>query len=251
MKSRETRAAMWPERSRDEVGAALLAVIVAISVLLGLGISLVLVTLTETGIAANYRDGMETLYAADAAIERALVDLAMAPDWDAVLSGATRSAFVDGSPGGTRTLGGTTLDLSALTNRIRCGVPTACSVPAMDAVTAQRPWGSNNPRWELFGYGPLARIQPTAGIDSRAYVIVWVADDPGENDGDPLRDGQPPFVVDSRNPDNPGRHVVMLLAHAYGAAGLRRVVEATVGRTEDSILPPLAKVRILAWREIR
>ena len=57
-------------------------------------------TTSESMIARNFRAAGEGRYAADAAIERALVDLAAAPDWNAVLAGGRPSTFVDGPPSG-------------------------------------------------------------------------------------------------------------------------------------------------------
>lgn len=229
---------------------ALIVTVLATGLLLGLGAALVLTTTVETGISANYREGLETLYAADAGIERVLLDLAAAPDWDAVLSGAARSTFVDGPAGGTRQIaGGATIDLTVETNQLRCGATAACSTAAMDAIAAERPWGRNNPRWQLYGSGQLVDASP-GRIDSVTYIAVWVADDPSENDADPLRDGQPPFAVDPRNPGNPGRGLLALRGHAYGPAGARRAVQATVARVGPAGPAP-SSLRILAWREVR
>jgi len=76
----------------DDRGVALIAVLSACSLLLALGLSLALTTTVEVGIAANQRDGVQMLHAADAALERAIADLAPA-DWNAVLAGGVRSAF--------------------------------------------------------------------------------------------------------------------------------------------------------------
>ena len=75
----------------------------------------------------------------------------------------------------------------------------------MDQSTADRPWGRNNPRWTVYASGRLARLLGEAAPVTRAYVVVWVADDPSENDAQPLRDGQPPLVVNAANPVNPGQ----------------------------------------------
>ncbi len=231
---------------------ALVVTIAAMGLLLALGTMLVLNSMTEMGVAANYRDGIEALYAADAGIERVLPDVAAQSDWNSMLSGITRSTFTDGPPAGVRYLaGGAALDLTEATNDIRCGAVSTCTDGAMDSVTAERPWGKNNPRWQLIGYGPVAAILPPGELDSHMYVLVWIADDPSENDGDPVMDGLPPPVVDSRNSDNPGRGVVVLRAQARGPGGARRIVEATVARTGDGNVPGLAKLCILAWREVR
>ncbi|MBI1872557.1 MAG: hypothetical protein HYS05_01550, partial [Acidobacteria bacterium] len=63
----------------------------AMLLLSALGLTLVMATSTETMIAANYRGGTEGLYAADAAVERAMQDLLTIQDWNRVLTGATAS----------------------------------------------------------------------------------------------------------------------------------------------------------------
>ena len=59
-----------------------------------LGGALVVLTATETRIAASYRDGLEVFYAAEAGIASALVDLRTA-DWGAVLAGASTSSVAE------------------------------------------------------------------------------------------------------------------------------------------------------------
>ena len=72
-----------------------------------------MITMTETMISANFRDGGEAVYAADAGVERVMQDLLTVPDWNRILSGALQSSFIDGAPSGTRTLSdGSTLDLT-------------------------------------------------------------------------------------------------------------------------------------------
>ena len=225
------RRALWTFQPSDERGIALIAVMSASSLLLALGLSLALTTTVEVGIAANQRDGVQTLHAADAALERAIADLAAA-DWDAVLAGLVTSAVADG--GGEVTLpDGRQLDVGEETDGL---------------LSTARPWGRNNPRWTLFLSGPLAALLPGAELaDGRAYVVVWVADDPAENDAQPLRDGGPPAVADDHNRSNPGRGALWLHARAYGPSGARRVVEAIVERDPRW---PASQVRVRVWREI-
>lgn len=230
--------------ARSERGIALIAVMSAASLLLALGLSLALTTTIEVGIAANQRDAVQTLHAADAGLERAMADLALA-DWDAVLAGAVTSPFHDGA--GVVTLpDGSRLDVQQETDRLRCGA-AACGDADMDRVTAARPWGRNNPRWTVFASGPLAELVPDAAIAARSYLVIWVADDPAENDAQPLRDGGPPALVDAANPANPGRGALWLHARAYGPSGARRAIEAVVERDPRW---PSAQLRVRVWREI-
>lgn len=230
---------------QNERGIALVAVMAASSLVLALGLSLALTTTVEVGIAANQRDGVQMLHAVDAALERAIADLAGA-DWDAVLTGATTSAFHDGAAAVTLP-DGRPLGVGQETNRLRCGTPAACGEAAMDRVTALRPWGRNNPRWTVFACGPLADLLPDASLAVRAYLVVWVADDPSENDAQPLHDGGPPALVDAANRVNPGGGALWLHAQAYGASGARRTVEVIVERDPRW---PASQLRVRVWREV-
>jgi len=229
----------------DERGIALIAVMSASSLLLALALSLALTTTVEVGIASNQRDGVQMLHAADAALERAIANLASTPDWDAQLAALASGGAVT-LPDGQR------LDVGQESNRLRCGLPLACSDGDMDRTTALRPWGRNNPRWTVYVSGFLASLLPAAISEaelatSRAYVVVWLADDPAENDAQPLRDGGPPAVVDAFNRSNPGRGAVWLHACAYGPSGSRRAVEAIVERDARW---PSQQLRMRVWREV-
>lgn len=212
---------------RSEHGAALVVALMATLLLSALGLALVMTTTTESMIAGNYTSSQEALYAADAAIERTILDVLTVPDWNSMLTGATRSAFVDGAPNGTRTLtDGAILDLTEATNMANCGKVTTCSVADMNTVTDDRPWGANNPRWQLYGYGPVNQLLPTGTLNSNMYLIVWVADDPSEDDNDPTTDGN--------NANNKGSGVITLRAEAFGPGGAHKVIEVTLSRTDST-----------------
>src|SRR5512143_1622318 len=137
-------------RWRDERGVALIVALMSLLLLTALGLSLVLTTRTETMISNNYTNAQEALYSADAGVERAMQDLLTVPDWNNILAGATTSAFIDGAPGGMRALpGGNTIDLTQLVNVADCGKLSGCTLSELNAVTPERPWGANNPRWQL------------------------------------------------------------------------------------------------------
>ena len=179
-------------RVRREDGLALIVALMAMMLLMALGLTLVMTTTTETKISANYSQGTEALYAADAAVERVMDDILTVPDWNEILQGNVRSAFVDGSPSGVRTLpDGSQLDLDKATNMLDCGKVDGCSDEELNTFTDDRPWGLNNPRWQLYAYGPISDMLPTDTINSKDYVVVWIADDPSETDNDPTMDGQP------------------------------------------------------------
>jgi hypothetical protein len=215
-------------------GVALVLVLLVMMTLSALAVSLGVLMSTESRVTANYRDGLEVFYSAEAALERVLPDLAAEPDPNQVLIGLTRSSFNDGPPGLRRLPDGTFMDLHALTSMLNCGRPV-CSDVDLDEAREDRPWGRNNPRWQLYGYGRSPGLVPGSG-EARVYAVVWVADDPSETDMDPVTDGG--------GEENPGRGRLVITAHGYGLASTRRVVEATVGRDERGF-------KVLSWREVR
>jgi hypothetical protein len=227
-------------RFGDEQGVALIVALLAMLLLTALGLALTMTTNTENKISANYRDGVETLYAADAAVERVMQDVLTVPDWNNILSGAATSAFIDGAVGDRTMPNGQKISLVNATNMVRCG-KTTCSDADLVANTDERPWGTDNPRWQLYAYGPMNEMIPTESINSNVYVIVWIADDPSESDGNPLRDGDAclgdkvvPIKVCGANGENLGKGVMSMLAHAYGPGGVKREIEVTIARTDTT-----------------
>ena len=213
-----------------EDGVAMVIAMMALLLMTALGVALILTTSSETMIANNYRNSSEALYAADAVIKRAIDDLLTVADWNALLTGSVQSAFVDGPPRGARTLpDGSTIDLTEAVNTANCGKTTLCSATELTGnATGDRPWAANNPVWQLYAYGPLADMIPTNTINSAFYVVLMVADDPSEDDGNPLQDG----ILAG----NPGRGVLALRAEAFGPRGAHKMIEVTVSRTDTTEL---------------
>ena len=260
---------------RREHGIALMVAMMAMLLMSALGVALVLTTSSEAIIATNFRSSSEGLYAADAALERIVGDLLTVPDWDPLLNGAVQSAFIDGAPSGSRTLSdGSTLDLTRVLAMANCRKITPCTDGEMDRATHERPWGRNNLRWQLFGYGHLSDLMPTASVSSPYYVVVMVGDDASELDSDPLRDGITPCagVVPVKGPGeppawscNPGTGVLAVRAEAFGPGGTHKVIEMTLARTPMADGQNSApgdpqdynngsgqgSIRILSWREER
>ena len=239
---------------RSEGGIALIISLMAMLFMMALGAALMLSTSTDTKIANNFRNSSEALYAADAGLERSMADLLTMPNWNSMPSGGATSAFIDGAPGDRLLADGSTLNLNQVLAQANCQ-KTSCSMSDYTAVTHERPWGANNPHWFLFAYGWLEDMSPSH-FDSPFYVVVMVADDQSENDGDPLKDGA--------DANNPGSGILVLRAEAFGPFGVRQIVELTVvratpGHSEDGSDASVnhdsgigrAGVRILSWRHIR
>jgi hypothetical protein len=217
---------------RGERGVAMIIAMLAMLLMSALGTALVLTTTTETNIAGNFRNSSEALFAADAGLERAMEDILTVPDWNKLLDGSTQSAFVDGAPSGSRTLqDGSTIDLTQAINMANCQKVATCSDADMnDSTNRERPWGVNNPRWKLYAYANLKDMLPvTDTINSPYYVVVMVADDPSENDGDPSKDGANSLL-------NPGSGVIAMRAEAFGPRGAHKVLEQTLARTDTTEL---------------
>jgi hypothetical protein len=98
----------------------------------------------------------------------------------------------------------------------------------MDAVTAVRPWGANNPRWTPYLYGPLKDLLPA----SSGYVVVFAGDDPAETDGAPY--------VDAADPAAAGHDVLALRAEAFGPRHAHCTIRLTAARAAPS-------VRVTSW----
>ena len=210
---------------RDERGTALLLVMVLVLVLGAVGAAVSIASRTETLIAANFRQERETLYAAEGAVARAIQDLASHPDWSLVLSGTVSGTSTDGAAIGPRRLpGGDVVTLCCTASSLTAGV--------QDRGLGGRSWGADTPQWQIFAWGPVADWLPARRIDSALYVVVWVADDPEDGDGNP--------AVDSNS-------IVLLHGQALGPLSGRRAIDALLRREA----PHPAPVRIISWREGR
>ena len=217
------RIQMTPARAGfgSDQGSAVVLALLATMLLGALGAGLVSVTNTEVAIAANYRDGSETGYAAEAAAEHLVGELQRSANWSDLLNGAASVTFRD-----------STLTPTLASNRtISLPVMTASLQAESDGAGY---WGPNDPQWRLLAYGPLDRLTGSSR-PSPAYVAAWLADDPSETDGDPLRDTN---------------DVVRVRARALGRGAASRDVELIVARDATSGAGR-AGVRILSWRVVR
>jgi type II secretory pathway pseudopilin PulG len=214
-------------------GVALLITLLVVVLLSAIGLGLLLATASERLTSANYVDSVEALNAADAALELAARELARIPDWNPVLEGTLRSGLTDDVAAGPRSIGGFAFNLITITNQLTCARTPACSDAQVRTSSAERPWGSNNPRWQLFLHGPLRLFAPAAHPLADAYVVVWIGDDAREVDGNPF--------VDGGGAGGEGRDVVRARAESFAAGGSRRAIEADLVRQEGGI-------HVQSWR---
>jgi hypothetical protein len=228
-----------------ERGIALILVILITTFLSALGFGLLLAVFMDRLATGNMAGSVAMLYAADAGVELAAHELAQAGSIDDVLAGIASSNFTDGSAGGVRRIpSGGEVDLTAITNALNCGKTSSCSGPQMNANGTERPWGTNNPRWQLFAYGAMAQFTALAR-PAPCYLAVWIGDDPREQDGNPL--------VDEVDPASPGHGIVRVHAEAFGPAGARRAIEAELSRVclTGSDAECLPGIRVQSWQELR
>jgi len=230
--------------SESHRGIALIMVILFTAFLSALGLGLILAVFMDRLATGNMNGSIAMLYGADAGIELAARDLGETADWDEVLSGSRRSSFTDGAAGGVRGVpGGGSVDLTALTNRLNCGKSSTCTAAQMNANSRERPWGINNPRWQLYAYGPMSRLAPVTRPEP-CYLAVWIADDGREEDGDPLSDAAT---------GESGHGIVRVHAETIGFGGWNRAIEAELGRTCRGIGVGacLPGIRVQSWQELR
>lgn len=201
----------------NDRGAALIMVLLTAGLLSAVGVSLLLVTDTERRIAANAAYTVETAAAADAALQRALIDVRLSAAWSGILAGTEHSRFLDATRRPQLPAGGT-LDLDAATADLQVETNGLGNL------------GANTPVWRLYASGSLSALAPAGTLDSAEYLTVWVADDPSDDDGNP-------------NADSNG--MLTLRAEARGLGGARRAVEATVARNAAGA------VNLMSWREVR
>jgi hypothetical protein len=237
-----------------ERGMALLLALVLLCLVAALGSALVGLATTERAMAGNQAWSVRARYGADALAERVVLDLASAPDWTGVLSGAPLSSFFD--PGAaTGTPGLDPVDVAALTSGLQEATEAASIV------------GADTPVWRFVAAGTVAELTGLSRAGPPVFLAAWVADDAADGDAAPAADAN---------------GVVQIRAEAFGSDGLRQGVQITLrkgalyspetsaeGVTEADAtqetgglapivrhetgvsVAPAGAVRVLTWRDVR
>ena len=195
---------------------ALVSALIATVILTGLGVALALAGLEEAMLAGHDRASRALRLAADSAARLAVSDLAAAPAWTAL--SALTSRFPETSSRPPSPWGGPVLDLAAET----AGVQVESDGGRLPGEAART--------WRLFAAGPLVRAAPGSGCGP-FYLVVWVADDGADTDGDPGTDSN---------------GILTLRADALGPDGGRATTVVSLERTAVSGGPD--RVRILTIR---
>jgi hypothetical protein len=190
--------------------------------LAAIGAALVVVTTTETLISASYRSAQEAAHGAEGAVERALHDLSTTPDWSLVLAvpPANLVSTLDDRTSMPRGPDGRRLDLAALTvERQRDS----------DVRAGPSGFGADSPQWRLYAHAPIEELLPSAAIVLPVYLIVWVADEGLDGDGNP--------AIDSNG-------TILVHAEAFGTGGTRRAVQASIRRSTEGV------TRVVSWHRV-
>jgi hypothetical protein len=214
-----TTTAPAPGENDRERGTALVLALLATTLLSALGAAMTVSANIETSIGSTFREDRELAYAAEAAVARALQDVRLSARWDDILTGVQLSSFLDPMTVPWLPSGGT-LDVPAATSRLQ----------AANTIFG----GANAPQWRVFSSGRLADVAGQGALESRAYLVAWVADDPSETDGNPFADTNDTLVV---------------RGEAVGSGGRTRALEVTVTRT--GVPRGQAGLSITSWREVR
>lgn len=200
---------------------AVLSAILGATLLMGLGVSIVLLGTSEAVLAAHDRTARALREASMAAAHLTVADLRRQPSWSAVLTAgmpplsAAPGRAVDVSLTPAAPWGGPALDLRQLTVDVEAAADT----------------GSGDPQvWRLYEFESLSAVVPDGSV-SAIYLAAWVADDLADGDGDPLTD---------RN------GILTVRAMALGPGGTRAVTGVSIRKTAVSGGPD--EVRILTIR---
>jgi hypothetical protein len=201
--------------SDDRRGSALLVTMLTIVLLSGLAGALIVVVSTEEAVEANHRRGVAALYAADGLLAGVVAELAVFPNWHAVLGGSQHSRFSTGAIPASLA-DGSELNLHHETRMLQRELEQVGGVGAI-------------PRWRLYAWTWFADLVNETDRGRLVYAAAWVRDDRADPDADPWQDANERVVV----------RVV-----AFGPFRTRRAVEAAVG--SDS-----GVVTVEAWGLVR
>ena len=150
--------------------------------------ALIVTTSTDVMITGSYRASLEAMYAVEAGVERAAGDSAMVPDWSAVLAAPPSNVVASFDDGAATAAAPDGKLLSARADR--------GETDAEQSVYGPAEFGADSPVWRL--YAARGTEDASCHLDSIAppgYVLVWVADDGGDGDGDPARDSNGQLLV--------------------------------------------------------
>lgn len=219
---RGSGAAVW---SRE--GSALLPVLLLMLLFSAVALGLAVVVRVELSVADRFVHASEALYAAEAGLGAVLSELREVADWSVALDGTRRSTRSEGAFSGWKAVpGGGQVNVC-------CGPLSAAGRLAAETAASPLP-ARRSVQWQPFLWTAVQSLMP-GDPASRLMLVVWVADDEVDDLADTTVDGN---------------GVIIVRAEALAPDGLRRVVEAYVGRVRPGSGEEAA-VQVLGWREVR
>jgi hypothetical protein len=201
----------------------MLVALMAAALIAAVAASLIVTTSTDLMITGSYRASAEAMYAVEAGLERAVSELATIPDWSVVLAAPPSNVISPIDDGST---------FASVPDGRRLSVPglTAARQALSNTVYGSAEFAADSPVWRLYAHAALRSMLPAGLVSQPGYVLVWVADDGMDGDGDPSADSN-------------GQ--LLLYGDAYGVSGSRRALEAAIGRAGP------AAVKVLSWKDTR
>jgi hypothetical protein len=214
-----------------ERGTVLLCALMVTALLTTLGASLVMVVITEALVGAHHRASQEALYAAESGVERTIGELRRMASWQTVPAAGAATALPELNDGSLTPV---------LSDRRRLDLVRLTADRQADSDRSY-PNTPDRPAWRLFGHAPLDRLIGGDAGTAPPYVIVWIADDPGDLDGDPARDSN---------------DILLVRGEVVGVRGMHRAVEAAIRRLSALDAAGAggamrSDVNVIAWREVR
>jgi hypothetical protein len=182
-------------------------VLAGLAGLSALALTVALLAAIDTGIDAAARGRTETQVVAEAGVAMLIARLAAEPDWSAVLAGDIPPHRLSPAvPPSVASWG--PLDPIELTTRLQ------------RESDAHSRWPGNDPVWRLYQHGRLADVLAQRPLADSPYVVVWVADDEADADGDPRRDAN---------------HLLEARVDAFGTGRAHHVVLVTLRRRPHGV----------------
>jgi hypothetical protein len=212
---------MMGAQRQHEAGVALLHVVLSLTMLTVVAGGAAMLARVEVLVSHYQHNEREALYGAQAIAAMALQDLAGTADWNGVLAGSRHAGFADGPVTVPRQIPG-------------AGMVAVCCGPTSLTGRAQAETGE---AWIPFGWQSLSGLidEPRAG---RHYLIAWIADDPGDSDGNPAADSNDRLT---------------LRAESFAPVGVRKSIRALISRAPPDPVTGARQpgLKVLSWREVR
>lgn len=191
------------ESARGERGVVLVVSLMVVAFLSALLLCVVTVVSLNLREAFVLREGQRARDAARSALHLACDGLGRASSWSAVLAGIERSPFLSADRVMLASDRSVQIDLADRGARLQ------------RRSEAEGAFGPNQPLWQRYLSGHLSTVTSLPLGRGDVLLAAWVADDPGDADGDARADTN---------------GVVLIHVEAFGPSGVRASLRAAVER---------------------